>query len=112
MFRTHAQHISVDATNRFGCSLLAFVTENDENTRLCTDRQNHLHVILSYFLITDALFTPRPIIHRDLKSGNILLTNEYANVKLADFGFATVQRTEMTNKRGTVLWMAPEVIVA
>ncbi|CAM6000149.1 unnamed protein product, partial [Sphagnum balticum] len=52
---------------------------------------------------------PRPMLHRDLKSDNILLTNDRLTAKLADFGFATVQRTEMTNKRGTVLWMAPEV---
>ncbi len=52
----------------------------------------------------------RPKLHRDLKSANILLTNNLLTAKLADFGIATVQRTEMTNKRGTLLWMAPEVI--
>jgi len=46
-----------------------------------------------------------PILHRDLKPSNILLTNNRRTVKLADFGFAM----EITNKRGTVLWMAPEV---
>jgi serine/threonine protein kinase len=54
-------------------------------------------------------FTPRPILHRDIKSLNILLTHDYRHAKLADFGFARVQATNMTNQRGNVLWMAPEV---
>ncbi|CAM6000577.1 unnamed protein product [Sphagnum balticum] len=52
---------------------------------------------------------PRPTLHRDIKPMNILLTHDYRRAKLADFGFARVEATEMTNKRGTVLWMAPEV---
>jgi serine/threonine protein kinase len=53
---------------------------------------------------------PRSKLHRDLKPANILLTNNRVTTKLADFGIATVQRTEITNMRGTVLWMAPEVM--
>lgn len=52
---------------------------------------------------------PRPVLHRDLKSANILLVDHYKKVKVADFDMATIQRTEMTNRRGTPLWMAPEV---
>lgn len=50
-------------------------------------------------------------LHRDIKAGNILLT-EYGGIKLADFG-VSAQLTDHTLKRRTVIgtpyWMAPEI---
>ncbi|OQR81543.1 hypothetical protein THRCLA_11633 [Thraustotheca clavata] len=51
------------------------------------------------------------IVHRDLKSLNLLITDE-GRVKLADFGIAKVENEFMTRCCGTYQWMAPEVIVS
>ena len=49
------------------------------------------------------------LIHRDIKSGNILLTME-GDVMLADFGVAThAKKTGATSFVGSLCWMAPEI---
>ena len=54
----------------------------------------------------------RNIIHRDIKSDNLLM-NCKGDIKLADFGYAVQLTTEVAgrvSKVGTVCWMAPELI--
>ncbi|KAL5474447.1 hypothetical protein EMCRGX_G026395, partial [Ephydatia muelleri] len=56
----------------------------------------------------------KKIIHRDLKSNNIFLHDDFA-VKIGDFGLATVKTRwsgdqKMRQPTGSILWMAPEVI--
>ncbi|AGO84667.2 Serine/threonine protein kinase [Pandoravirus salinus] len=51
-----------------------------------------------------------PVVHRDLKSSNLLVDDEY-NVKVADFGLARIREDNATMTRcGTPAWTAPEVI--
>ncbi|XP_056000826.1 serine/threonine-protein kinase B-raf-like isoform X7 [Ostrea edulis] len=56
----------------------------------------------------------KSIIHRDLKSNNIFLT-ENLTVKIGDFGLATMKTRwsgshQFQQPSGSILWMAPEVI--
>lgn len=54
----------------------------------------------------------RNIIHRDIKSDNLLM-NCNGDIKLADFGYAVQLTSEVAaraSKVGTVCWMAPELI--
>ena len=55
------------------------------------------------------------IIHRDLKSGNILLTTEQSTIraKVSDFGYSRKQESERSNVTGgigTVAWCSPEAL--
>ncbi|KAI9985975.1 hypothetical protein PInf_024766 [Phytophthora infestans] len=83
----------------------------DENRRTGFDAAKitialHVAHALAYLHSRDV-----PVIHRDLKSKNILL-NEALGAKLTDFGVSRerVDRA-MTADVGTSLWMAPEVMI-
>ncbi|KAG0233142.1 hypothetical protein BGW41_001622 [Actinomortierella wolfii] len=82
----------------------------EEKMRIARDIARGLHFI----------HTSR-ILHRDLKSANVLLT-KHMDVKLADFGLAVIKSHTSSNSvaaaggnesaKGTVRWMAPEIFAA
>ena len=70
---------------------------------------------------------PRPVVHRDLKSPNLLLTSPpprsslepHAEIKITDFGLTrdkemeeAAMKTGVMTGCGSVLWMAPEILLA
>ena len=68
--------------------------------------------ILKQVLLGLKALHSRHVIHRDIKSDNILADAE-GNVKLADFGYSaqlTTEREQRSSRVGTVCWMAPELI--
>jgi len=55
------------------------------------------------------LHNMKKIIHRDLKSSNVLIGEDW-NVKVCDFGLSGQQKKQQkknSNRLGTYQWMAP-----
>ncbi|KAG0241641.1 hypothetical protein BGW41_005657 [Actinomortierella wolfii] len=81
---------------------------------VASDYQNQL---TSMRYATTRLSTSLPSqLHRDIKSDNVLLTDDYRVAKLCDFGLAKLNRKPLTGTTadahvGTPLWKAPELFV-
>lgn len=84
----------------------------NQTIKMCVDIASGVHYLHS--------FTPQ-IIHRDLKSLNLLLVNKVVSdwdvphVKVSDFGTARMKDLDhewekLTKQAGTYHWMAPEVL--
>jgi len=50
-----------------------------------------------------------PILHRDLKSLNVLITKHH-HAKITDFGLSKQKSSEYNTKIGTLQWLPPEVV--
>ncbi|ETN09881.1 TKL/MLK/MLK protein kinase [Phytophthora nicotianae INRA-310] len=102
------------------CVVMEFMEGGDLRTLLTNYKQKQHPVGFDREKVTIALHVCHaltylhslepPLIHRDLKSRNILL-NDMHEAKLTDFGISRerLDRT-MTAGAGTSLWMAPEVM--
>ena len=64
--------------------------------------------ILVQLLRTLGMIHSRGILHRDIKPDNIMLTN--GGIKVMDFGLAMLESDTITKTRGTLRYMAPEII--
>ncbi|RLN89994.1 hypothetical protein BBJ28_00002388 [Nothophytophthora sp. Chile5] len=103
------------------CALLEFMAGGDLRALLDKYEKQDQPVGFNYVKVKIALHVAHalaylhsldpPVIHRDLKSKNILLSPEL-DAKLTDFGVSRerVDRT-MTAAVGTSLWMSPEVMM-
>jgi serine/threonine protein kinase len=83
---------------------------HDKSVRLDWQLQHKLLLDTAKGMNYLHLFKP-PIIHRDLKSPNLLVDSHF-NVKIADFGLARIKAQLMTGNLGTCQYMAPEVITS
>ncbi|GBG29216.1 Serine/threonine-protein kinase 3 [Hondaea fermentalgiana] len=74
--------------------------------------ENEIRVISASVLLGLHYLHSQRMIHRDIKAGNILLT-ESGHAKLADFGVSARLEADQSKRRtviGTPFWMSPEVI--
>lgn len=83
----------------------------DYLTQVVTLSEKRTRVVIKQLLEAVEFIHSKNIVHRDLKPENILL-DDNMNIKLSDFGFATVlgPDEELTELCGTPGYLAPEVL--
>ena len=105
-YRSHCDFVSLQLVMEYCLGSASDIIEvhkaplrEDEISAICSGVLNGLHYLHSQLRI-----------HRDIKAGNILLTDT-GDIKLADFGSAAIA-SPANSFVGTPYWMAPEVILA
>lgn len=81
--------------------------------QFCDCKEPHIAYFMRELLSALVYIHSQNKIHRDIKTGNVLL-NRQGEVKLADFGYAAELDPLKKRRRsfvGTPYWMAPEVII-
>ncbi|GAB9469135.1 Tkl protein kinase [Globisporangium polare] len=85
--------------------------ESNNSQREWTPEKVQIAIDIAEALVYVHSFSP-PLVHRDLKSRNVLLSATDLQAKLTDFGVSRFRSEDntMTSGVGTGKWLAPEVI--
>lgn len=104
-FETKESKIALIMEYLSGGTLKQYINSK-ENNRL---EEEETRKILIQILRTVCYCHKMNIIHHDLKTDNILFTDEtYSKIKIIDFGISSL--LNVNNKAGSLLYLAPEVI--
>ncbi|KAJ8558666.1 hypothetical protein ON010_g8786 [Phytophthora cinnamomi] len=95
-----------------GGDLRSLLSEYEQSGHpVCIDREKATIALQVCHALTYLHSLSPPVIHRDLKSRNILLSRDF-EAKLTDYGISREKLDQtMTAGVGTSLWMAPEVML-
>ncbi|KAM8715487.1 hypothetical protein ACLKA7_002526 [Drosophila subpalustris] len=90
-------------------SLYNYLHDEGKENRPLSDR-GKLNWLLQFTKAVAYLHGMNPkLLHRDLKTHNILLANKCKTLKICDFGCVRSLATQMTKEVGTIAYMAPEL---
>ena len=96
--------------------MLEFMEQGDLTKIILENDQRYSEDFCRYNLYKVALglrdMHQHNVLHRDIKSDNILYSVENGDVKISDLGFAcslTQQKKLRVTKKGTPNWIAPEI---
>lgn len=109
-------HTDPDATGHAPCMVLEFAEGGSLYAALHEERRpvDERQVAIDVAEGVSFLHNLRPLLlHRDLKSPNILLDAERRRAKICDFGVARIMSSSQSHtvhQAGTYYWMAPEVM--
>lgn len=93
-----------------GINLRQALDKGKEEVRM--DRKG-MHLALCIARALEYLHTREPpVIHRDIKSSNILLSSDFSTAKLADIGYAFTGGSGQMEGSTSVQWSAPELWLA
>ncbi|CAD8176229.1 unnamed protein product [Paramecium pentaurelia] len=92
-----------------GGSLEDLMQKLHKNGKWFTEEQ--CKTIIRNILQALAYMHKNNVVHRDLKPENILVNEDLNCVKLSDFGLSSVQNQLMTKQCGTLIFMAPELLM-
>ncbi|CAD8082600.1 unnamed protein product [Paramecium sonneborni] len=92
-----------------GGSLEDLMEKLHKNNQWFTEEQ--CKTIIRNILLALSYMHKNNVVHRDLKPENILVNEDLSCVKLSDFGLSSVQNQLMTKQCGTLIFMAPELLM-